>query len=249
MSDLNKYYDNILKKVDIHNKENNFLESINLLQDELDSPYMSLEYIKIFEEKLYEAQYNYNYNNPKNTYNNFSKEELISLIKKNNEGSELALINYFDNYKDKFDNYDLSFIKNLFEDKNISNDIKIISLNLLKMNQINLDINFYNRFLDQSFSINSLEFKNIEEIEFFTNVRDTILNKIIVNEPSLTDFCLASLYAYYKTYFFSFDDLESIDYKTFAIKLVEVIKDTLEWKEEDKNDKLKQKIYIAIKNL
>ena len=249
MNDLNKYYDNILKKVEEYNKENNFLESINLLQDELESPYMPLEYIKIFEEKLYDAQYNHNYNNPKNTFNNSSKEELINIIKNNNEGSELALINYFDKYKDKIDNYELSFNKNLLEDKNISNDIKIISLNLLKINQINLDVYFYNSFLDKSFLINSLDFKNIEEIEFFTKVRDIILNKIIVNEPSLIDFCLASLYAYYKTYFFSFDDLNSIDYKTFAIKLVEVIKDTLEWKEEDKNDNLKQKIYLAIKNI
>lgn len=175
--DLNKYYDSILEKVDKLIKENEFEKAMEMLQDELDAPYMPLDYISKFEEKLIDTEYNYNYNNPKNTYQNLSKLELIDLIIKNKEDAEMALINLFDRFHEEFDEMDYAFFKKILLDKKIENNIKVMAMNLMQINSIDLTVDFYNKNLNKVFTIEISEFKNIEQIEFFREVRDCIYDQ------------------------------------------------------------------------
>lgn len=242
--DLSKYYDSILEKAEELIKVNKYEKAMELLQDELDAPYMPLDYVSKFEEKLLDTEYNFNYNNPKNTYQNLSKMELINIVLQNKENAEMALINLFDNFHDEFDEIDFAFFKKILLDKNIDNNIKVMAMNLMQINQVDLIVDFYNKNLNKVFTINISEFKSIEQIDFFTEVRDCIYEQA-AKEPWMLDFCYASLYLFYVYYYPDISDINETAAE-FTFALMNVIKMTIEGHEP--TNELEKKILVAIKN-
>lgn len=226
MNDLNKYYESILKKVDELYKENDFTKIINLLEDELDTPYIPEEYIKIFEEKLLEAKYNYNYNNPKNPLSNLSKIEMINHINENKEDCELAIISYFERFYDSFDSIDYEFIKNIISGNKFRNSVKIAIIQSLKIKSSKMNVDYFNPNLNEVIPINIEELILIEENTKINDIANSI-KELTFSEPSLLDICYASLYSIYEFYFpkFPFDEFGA---EEIAKKIIYVIKCILE---------------------
>lgn len=244
MNDINKYYENILNEVEKLIKENKYLEAIDLLEDELEAPYMPLDFIPKFEEKLIECQYEYNYNNPSNNFSKLTKDELKEMIRKNNESSNMAIYNFFDKFINDFSKADENFFLEILKDGKYPNDIKFNILTSLKINQINLDVEFFNSFTKKSYKLNSLEYKDIEEYPFFMEVKKEIEDQT-AKEPWMLDLCYVSIFQYFISYYPEFQ-LEDTDPKKFTLILMNVIKSSMEGTQIH-DDKISNDIFSAIK--
>ncbi len=238
MSELNKYYNSILEKVDNYFKENNFDKAIDMLVDELDAPYIPEEYYKLFEEKLIEAKYKYNYDNPKNPLINLSKYELMEKIKSNMIGSDVAVVSYFQRFYDEFDLADFEFIKNIFSNKEINNNIKICMVECLKVRLKNLEINYVNKETNFSEILNIDDIVTIDANNEMNKIAESI-EELTSSEPSLIDLCFSCIYTIYEHYFPIFP-LSEKDPNEIAKKIIYVIKCILENKtpEEDEVTKI-----------
>jgi hypothetical protein len=208
MNKLNKYYEEILKKVHSLLETKQYEEAFEIVSQEIASPYIPAEYIEIFEKFYVDLNKIVMVNQIKNRYSSMSKMEMLG---KAYDGKKID-VNLFcyllGKYCKEFDNVDLQYINKIFTNKAIANDEKIFVLQQLKLAEVTYTFDFLNIVLNKTYKINTTDDFEYSKHPYFKNVRRQI-EDTLMKDPSLANLANELLLIIYEYYFGSQPSYES----------------------------------------
>lgn len=140
MSNLEKFYNKIFEDIEILVEEKKINLAIEILEDELDAPYIPINFQEKFEEKLLELKFEKNYLNDEKKIEKISK---IDFFEKNEKKiSDLDVIYFFKKFEKNLSENEIQMLIKKMESKDISNSKKIIILENIKNLKINKTLYF-----------------------------------------------------------------------------------------------------------
>ncbi len=232
MSEINNYYQSIIDKVNKLIEEKQYDEAIFLLEDELNTPYIPIDFQTIMEDLLITANADKNYFSGLNLVEKLNRKQLIEAIVSNNKLNTSALYLFFERYQNKIDEEELLIFENHFVNRKIDNEEKTSLFEAMAFQKINNNFRYYNNNLKEEFDINPIETKIFEQIPLYIETKD-IINSLASKEPSLLNFCFNILLAIYKYYF---PLIPNYDPKDLAHSICNYMLSTLQGKSVDKNE-------------
>lgn len=232
MSEINNYYQSIIDKVNDLIEQKNYDEAIFLLEDELDTPYIPIEFQTVMEELLINANADKNYFSGLNKVENLNRKQLLDAIFSNNKLNTSALHLFFERYHNSLVEDELLIFEDHFINRKIDNQEKTSLFEAIAFQQINKNFRFYNSNLKEEFEINPTNALIFEQIPLYIECRN-IINDLASKEPSLLNFCfniLLSIYQYY------FPLIPNYDPKNMAHSICNYMLSTLQGKSVEKNE-------------
>ena len=184
------YYEDILLKIKDNIKKNEYTRANKLILDELNMPYIPLKYNKMFEELKDQVRdlLNHSKEYKKKERTNFDKTTIFEIINKYDDVlTPIALIQMQDlNLRDCIEQ-----IKEIFINKEIKNPVKILILEYMNNQQINIQVNIKTKYDDISVDVS----KNV----IFTTDFKILIEKIeekLYKDPSLLNICRSYINQY-----------------------------------------------------
>ncbi|MGL5246002.1 MAG: DUF3196 family protein [Mycoplasmoidaceae bacterium] len=222
MNNIEKFYSKILNDIEEMIKSNDINKAIKIIEDELETPYIPIEFYDKFEEKLLDLKFTKNYMNDKKNLDKISKEDFLE--KNNDKINEIDIIYFFKKFGDKLskDNIDILFKK--MESKKLSNSKKIVILENLKNKDLEKKFIFFNNNTKKNYEIDFKKIGFIESIDFFNEVNNKLEN-IIDQDPTIIELCYTVIYSFYEYFFPEFDFLYSSE--EFLLSLINCIENML----------------------
>jgi hypothetical protein len=200
MDKLNKYYVEIMKKLDDLLQQKQYAEAFELVSQEIASPYIPMEYIERFEQLYVQLNKIVMADQIKDQYNSMSKMEMLA---KTYDGKkfDINLLSFLlGKFHEEIDQVDLQYINKIFQDKNITNTEKIFALEQLKLANITYSFDYFNNVLNRTFKIDtSTDFEYFKH-QYFKNVKNKI-DDILLKDPSLATLANELLVIIYEYYF------------------------------------------------
>lgn len=184
MDKLDKYFEDILEKINSLRKEHKFKDALEIIKQELSSSYIPLRFIQTFENLYVTVSRESMIYDIKQKFNKMSKTEMLGNIYKDKKLDLNVLSFFLSKFSKEIDSYDLQYLDKIFCDKNISNGEKIFVLNQFKIAQINFDFIFFNAITNEQFSINPTSNFEIEYQPYYNEV-NKIIDQELMKEPSL----------------------------------------------------------------
>ncbi|MGL4617171.1 MAG: DUF3196 family protein [Mycoplasmoidaceae bacterium] len=222
MNKIEKFYSRILSEIDEMIKSNDIDKAIKIIEDELEAPYIPIEFYEKFEEKLLDLKFAKNYINDKKNLDKISKEDFL---KKDNEKiNEMDIIYFFKKFGNKLSEYDINLLFRKMESKKLSNLKKIVILENLKNKDINKKFNFFNNNTKKNYELEFKKTKFIESIKFFNDVNNKLEN-IVDQDPTIIELCYTIIYSFYEYFFPEFEFLYSSE--EFLLSLINCIENML----------------------
>lgn len=243
MNNIEKFYSRILNDIEEMIKSNDIDNAIKILEDELEAPYIPIEFHEKFEEKLLDLKFTKNYLNDKKNLNKISKEDFLE---KNNEKiNEMDIIYFFKKFGDKLSKDEIDILLKKMESKKISNLKKIVILENLKSKNFSSNFIFFNNSTKKIYETNLNKIRFIESIEFFNEVNNKLEN-IIDQDPTIIELCYTIIYSFYEYYFPEF--CFSYSAEEFLLSLINCIENMLKGKDLI-NTKSSKDLQKVIKNI
>ena len=220
MDKLNKYYVEILKKINSLLQEKQYEEAFEIVSQVITSPYIPMEYIERFEQLYVEINKIIMANQIKDKYNSMSKMEMLAKIY-DRKKFDVNLFSYLlGKFHDEIDQIDLQYINKFFLEHNIPNTEKIFALEQLKLIKKNYVFDFFNNVLNKNFKIDvNSDFEYLKH-PYFKSVKQQI-DEILMKDPSLATLANELLLIIYEYYFGSQPSYEPI---VLADKLTRYVK-------------------------
>lgn len=224
MSEINTYYQEIIAKVKKLIEDKRFDEAIFILEDELEAPYVPVEFQAIMEELLMSATVDKNYFQGLSQIENFNQQQLLSSIFEKNTLNSSALLLYFERYHNILNDDDFCVFENIFVNRITENDDKILLFETLSFYKINYNFRFFNKHFKEEYQINPTTTLIFEQIDLYKNSKN-LINELAIKEPSILNFCYNILLTIYKYYFPTIPDF---DYKELASSIFNYMINTLQ---------------------
>lgn len=248
--ELINYYDDLIKKIkdDFNNKK--YKEAIARCEEELEQPYLPFEYIKEFEQLLFQMQAEYRYLQLDDKLKNQSKQQMINSIF-DNVNFNVYLFDFFiEKYHSQLEDIDYNIIQKWLMSKKLDNSQKFYLLDTLAAFKIDRNFIFYNSNIDDDIVLNTLTF---HENEYFKpyNLSLEIIEQDLFKDPIVSKFAIDLLDAVSCHYFptFPFSSAERL-----AEIIMSIIHSSMNFKELKYDSLLDDekkvfKIFIEIQNL
>jgi hypothetical protein len=171
-----------------------------MVNQELASPYIPMEYIQDFERLYVEISRKVIADEIKTKYESMSKIKMLSEIYDGKKLNINVLSFFLGKFIKEIDEVDLQFINKIFLDKSIDTNTKLFIMTQLKDASVTYEFDFYNNLTNSSFKLNSQSNFEFENIEFFNKVNKTIDDNLS-KEPSLIVIAKELLVIIYEYYF------------------------------------------------
>jgi hypothetical protein len=171
-----------------------------MVNQELASPYIPIEYIQDFERLYVEISRKVIANEITTKYESMSKMKMLGEIYDGKKINVNVLSFFLGKFIKDIDEVDLQFINKIFTDKTIDNNTKLFILVQLKDAGVSYEFDFYNNLTNSNFKLSpqsSFEFGNVE---FFNKVNKIISDRLS-KEPSLIVIAKELLVIIYEYYF------------------------------------------------
>lgn len=201
MNDIENFYKKILLKInqEINNKKID--NAIEIIREELDAPYLPIEYQQIFQKLLNELIADKKYLKIDNVFKNLSKEELAKKIVIKEQINIPAFDYYVSKYNNQYDHIDEYLFSKIFKNEIIDNFIKLHCLRVMRSFNYNCKIIFFNKNIHKSFSVKIDEQWDFEENKYYLNLIK-IISDLSFKNPSIYNFELDIAKIIF-TYFFN----------------------------------------------
>lgn len=230
--DLTKYYEDIIKKANELIEQKKYDEAIFILEDELDAPYIPVEFLTQLEDLLIFANAEKNYFEGLSNVESFSRDKLLRQIYCDNKFDTSALMLFFERYANSITDKELNFFENIFVNREVDNQNKTMLFETLSFYKIDVNVRFYNTWLKEEFSLNTLNTKIFEQIDLYKNAQK-LINDMTSKEPSLTSFCSNILLIIYKNYF---PVIPNFDFKELSKSIMNYMISALQGEKTEKNE-------------
>jgi hypothetical protein len=216
-----KYYENLLIKINEYRVNGKIHECYKILKNELDSNiYIPYKYTDKLCKILQELTLEINELERKIKYDKLSKEQMIDIFLNKTNAIDIELfLNFVDKFSDELNENDFEKIDELLSKKNLDNKEKIMIIECLNELQIDRDFDFFNIFLNKKISINPK--KN------FTAVNSSyycLLHKkckeFLYKEPSFVPNAVDIIFSIYNYYFI---DLPPYDVSELSKHIVDYV--------------------------
>jgi hypothetical protein len=184
MDNIDKYFQDILDKLNKLKAERKYHDAIELIEQELSSSYIPLRFIQTFEQLYVEISRESMVYDIKQKFNKMSKTEMLANIYKDNKIDLNVLSFFLSKFLKEIDQYDLQYLNKIFMDKNLTNNEKIFILSQLKIAQIKYQFTFLNNITNESFSIDPSSNFEIQYQSYYRDV-NKLIDQDLMKEPSL----------------------------------------------------------------
>lgn len=208
MSSLTDYYKDMIKKIKKLIENKNYDDAIFLLEDELEAPYVPIEFQTELEELLLTVNAEKNYFSGLNKVENLNRSQLLKEIVDENKINSSALQLFFERYQNNLTQEELSYFEDIFIDRKINNEEKTMLFEMISYFQVESSFRYFNVNIKEEFNITPNKTLIFEQILLFKDTQKIIEN-LSSKEPSLQNFCLNILLLIYKYYFPLIPDFES----------------------------------------
>ncbi len=225
MNNIEKFYKKTLEEINNLIEKNELEKAIDMIEDELEAPYIPIEYLEKFEELLLEIKFQKNYKEESTFLKKIDKNDFLKNFNNKNQISEI--IYFFEKFQNTFTEIEKNTIYNFLQDKNIENNKKILIAECLKKIDNNRDFTFYNSNLKKLFKLDMRNLNFIESIDFFI-MANKMLNNLIYKEPTLIEISYTIIYSFYE-YFFP-DFILGYSYEDFVFSIINVVENILKGK-------------------
>ncbi len=217
VSEMSAFYESIIEKITGLYKANKKDDALKIIREELDQPYMPLEYLELFEQLALKIESETKQENYIKRFNNMSKLELLDkFYSPENHTCDVFLFQYFLNkYRSELKLPDMLYIQDVFLDKIMRNEDKLFLIEHLNQFKISYDFKFYNSYTSESSTINPRNHLLPDKIPLFTESLK-LINKKCFNDPSLQSLIVDLMYIMY-SYFYPEPPDFTIDNFTFTL--------------------------------
>ncbi|MGL5591615.1 MAG: DUF3196 family protein [Mycoplasmoidaceae bacterium] len=222
MNSIEKFYSKILKDIEKIVKSNDIDKAIKIIEDELEAPYIPIEFYEKFEEKLLDLKFTKNYLNDKKNLDKISKEDFLK--KDNDKINEMDIIYFFKKFGDELSKENIDILLKKMELAKLSNLKKIVILENLKNKDLDIKFTFFNNNTKKSYEMDFKKIRFIESIEFFNDVNNKLEN-IVDQDPTIIELCYTIIYSFYEYFFPEFNF--SYSGEEFLISLINCIENML----------------------
>ncbi|MGL5640144.1 MAG: DUF3196 family protein [Mycoplasmoidaceae bacterium] len=222
MNSIEKFYSKILNDIEKMIKSNDIDKAIKIIEDELETPYIPIEFHEKFEEKLLDLKFTKNYLNDKKKLDKISKE--VFLEKDNDKINEMDIIYFFKKFGEKLSKENIDILIQKMESKKLSNLKKIVILENLKNKDLDIKFIFFNNNTKKNYELDFKKIRFIESIEFFSKVNNNLEN-IIDQDPNIIELCYTVIYSFYEYFFPEFEF--SYSSEEFLLSLINCIENML----------------------
>ncbi len=183
--------------------EDKYDDALQLLKSEINNPLFSLVEQKNIIDRIKKLENFIKQYNFKIRLNNATKNELIKMF--NSDGYSIEVLGaLFDKYKNELRTNDFLKLQQVFLDDGISNEMKIVYLQLFKDYEIKHIFNFHNTHINKTFKINLAENFSIESNELLYKVLDQV-QALFFKETSKENVAKQVIWAIYYYYFGGFE--------------------------------------------
>lgn len=204
---LTLYYENILSKVDALVDQKKFKEALELVNDELESPYIPSEFDERFTTISYHLSAEINYLNESVKYESLNREELFDSILKKNSVNSVALNVFLERYKNNIEPFELKIFDSFLSSKKVFDVDKQTLIIALKSLNIDYEFDYYNSFLNKIFKINTKTIFVMLNSPYFVEL-NKLVEEFTYKEPSLQEFCYLIIFDLYVYHFPNFPEFE-----------------------------------------
>lgn len=243
--ELEKYYLRVIQIILKLRLEKKHYEAIDVIKQELQAPYIPIEFDGKLNELLADVTFEMNETNQGNKFLKFTREELFEKITNYSEGSIYATIVFFERFKSEYKESEIKVLKNILNLKNINNDLKIIILEQLKLNCFKGKCNFYSKMSQKNYEIDIQKQKFVNEEPLFIETFSRTSN-LYYDEPMTNDLANNIIFAVYNHYFPDFSPIKSE--KELVIGLVQALGVILGSKKSKETTRLCHKILEIMDN-
>ncbi len=189
---INDYYADIVEKVLKLVNEEKYEEAIDVLNEELDQPYIPTDFFHNLNQIKNDIELQLKENNYNKKVSNLSKLEIWNLVydEKKHKFDEVYFNVLLSKFNDELDEIDLSIINKIFNDKRVDNVSKSIMINNLRDLKVNHTFKIYNNFLDETFKFNPIV--NLELDRQVVELANKI-EEVYLKNPSKSEIALSLL--------------------------------------------------------
>lgn len=197
LSPIEIYYESIMEKVQKYYGDKEYDKALELLEDELDAPYIPNDYYESFESIRDYILADKKYFSGEKEYEKLSREELILKAFENEKINMMAFSVFEEKFNNIFNDEEILKIKKAFLSPKIDNSSKLYLAVIYLRSNINEPVKYYNNYLKAEYTLDK-ETKLYEDIDLYKNTMDE-LYKLAFKEPSLLNYCnviLSLIYNY-----------------------------------------------------
>lgn len=223
MSDIEKYYDEIIAKAEKMSQDKKYDDAIFLIEDELEAPYIPLDKQTILEDLLLQIKADKSYFSELYDVENLDRKQLMNKVFENRKINPSALWLFFERYNSDLKENEIDFFEDILVSKSVSNEDKNSLFEMLICFGVDKNLKYHNQNIGETFNINPIETSLFEQIELYNNTKK-IIDDLTSKEPSLLNFCYNILTLIYKYYFPS---VPNYDYKDLAKSIFSYMYNTL----------------------
>lgn len=223
LDELSKYYESVLKKANILIKENELEKALEILEDELDAPYIPLEYENKFEDLFEQTRAQIKYLSEVEDIDGLNREELFETIfKSKNDNSKMSygsLLLFFDRFGSSLELSEIKKIDAYLSSKKANNDSKAWVITMLKNAKVDYEFDYFNLYKNQFHKINPTKV-DVFAISPYYKQMASLIDDMTEKDPSLNNFCITFLY---NIYLYEFPNVPPIDYKNLSVAIFQYI--------------------------
>lgn len=193
-NEIEQYYSNISQQTIALITEKKYEQAINILNEELNQPYIPYDIY----EKLLQSKLDIEKMLLEDTYikkfDSLTKREIWSQVyNENNNFIDISYISILlEKYENEFDDYDVTMINDILNNKKINNVDKWLLIELISQLKLNYSFSMYNSFLDKKISFN-LETLQTSQDQLVIIAKE--LSNLLAKQPSELEIALQLLQA------------------------------------------------------
>lgn len=213
---LSLYYKSILKKAEDLVKENKLNQALEIINDELESPYIPKEYLTEFTNFSYYLSAEINYLSKLKNFESLNREQLFDEIFTDKIClNTTALSLFLDRYKDDLELDEIKIMEGFLASKKTDYISKQFLFTSLKNINFDKDVDYFNPLTNQLFSVNAKTTATFPDSKYFKDLR-ILIEELTYKEPSLEQFCSSILF---NIYLYNFPNVPKFDCNELAFSI------------------------------
>lgn len=172
---MKNYYGKIIRLVENKIAQNQLQEALFLLEDELKTPYIPLEYEEVLADKYRQLKADLAYFQKIKPYETSNQNELFELIFSAKGLNETALALFFERFKQRIQTKQMLVFLDFLVAKTNKVNAKHFLLLCLKDQPQRLTINYFNPFLDRFFKFNNNDIAFFNELSLYQQTKQMLM--------------------------------------------------------------------------
>ena len=244
-----KYYDGILKKAKDKFTNKNYEEAIEMIEDELNQPYIPFEYEQVFENQLFAFQAEYRYLQIDEKYKLLDKNQMLKQITNENKFNVYLFDFFIQKFNENLTNEDFIIISDWLAGNCLSNYEKFYILDALAHFKIEHKFVYFNHNTNDDVVLNTIDFHNHT---LFDNYHQTlaIIEEQLMKDPTILKFATDLLNAVATHYFPSFEFQSTNSLANIILKIINNCFNFIEINPDDLSEEERKvyNVFVSIQN-